>query len=46
MHKNTYVYAGMLENTTYITHWQFLPSIDIPPSITSFGKNLRKSCNF
>ena len=29
MYINTYVYVGMLENTTYITHWQFLPSIDI-----------------
>jgi hypothetical protein len=29
MYINTYVYVGMLENITYITHWQSLPSIDI-----------------
>ena len=50
MYINTYVYVGMLENTTYITHWQFLPSIDImepvSPIPTSFGKYIRKSCNF
>ena len=44
MYINTYVYVGtfcMLENTTYITHWQFLPSIDIMEPIL-FPNNREK----
>jgi hypothetical protein len=40
---NTYVYVGMLENTTYITHWQFLPSIDIMEPTTTTHLPTRKN---